>query len=208
MKINEVFDSVPKSGGPETDLYHILKRLVNQKGLQLFQGGNAYVLPSGDGKTVYRVWNHDPGFEDWLQYAQANQHNPHVVKILSQLRVIDNIRYRQDQNTSLKVIKLERLAEFDSEQDEAANDAFERLGGFDHYAGLGVAKSMSKQEFNAFVLRNNDEALQLSHESLAYITQFPQFVDLCHELLNKGYTDIRPGNVMKRGNIPVITDPC
>jgi hypothetical protein len=59
---------------------------------------------------VYKVWNKDPAFEDFLQYAKTHQSDKHVVKLIGRQKALPFVLKRPETyDTIFKIQKLEKL---------------------------------------------------------------------------------------------------
>jgi len=203
MKLFEILDSAGKKG----DLKDAVERLAKAHGRELFSGQQAYVIPSKNGKYVYRVWSRDAGYEKWLKEALKMQDNPHVMKVLGKLRVIENVTYGGKQG-DVKVLKLERLKPV---TDSNFEDALELLTAVKFSTTLDDIKKMDAKSFLELALTPENAAKfyidEIKPGPAKFLTNNKSFVATYLKLLQLGYNDLTPDNIMARGDIPVFVDP-
>lgn len=180
-----------------------LKEFVSKHGVNVFQGGQAWVIDRGS--YVWRVWFKDPGYERFLKYLESTPDSPHLPKILSKLRE-EPVQFSGMPNgMSIRYLKLEKLSPMSNgpfkdsvnalsfcniRASEVPEDIVELLSKAKLFNDTGFGRTITPKDFRDQVLRNS------------------KFFTLVLDLMrNHKANDIADENIMQRNGVPVITDP-
>lgn len=199
MLLSEITNFPPNHDSKFTD---VLNQFIEKHGVEAFHGGQAVVI---DKKTyVWRVWFNDPGYERFLEYIKSNQSNKYLPKILSKVRVEPTQFKGMPKGLTIKYVKIEKLKEAEpsnfTDAIDALYSAFLKPNKFPNTIDELSNLSMTLKSPNDSDAINND----IKEEILKNKEFFEIILDLMkHHKAN----DLTSGNVMFRGNIPVITDP-
>ena len=131
-----------------------------------------------DNWVVKLYYADDSGYETYLKYVLQNQNNVHVPKIIGK-PVTFLKKYR--------ILRMEKLRKYDinNEDDQKIYSALINYIDF---------KKIYPEHIPSNVQWLTDE--------------YPQLSDLIDLMVkNHSSLDLHPGNIMFRGNVPVITDP-
>lgn len=130
---------------------------------------------------VFKVFHGDPAYLDFIRYAIAHQSNPHVPKVKGQPFRIDDKTY------AIRIEKLQPWSDYFDVKSENGTTLMDFLRWWN---------PPLKQEQIEFLKQRNVEGLVEVLNGLAA---------LCR---SKNYRlDLHYGNIMRRGNTPVIADP-
>ena len=150
--------------------------------------GSAYEHPSYP--WVFKIFKNDKSYFAFLQYARKNQNNPNLPKISGSY-----IRIRKDpkhiSSNDAYVVRLEKLREMTADEwnkIEKIIEIFQDMVADASYGGDAT-----------------DEEIKLRN-------QYQGIYDIISAMWNadifkNSHFDIHSGNVMMRGNVPVIIDP-
>jgi hypothetical protein len=179
-KAKEIFKPSLKDKKLELQLKN-WKRIMEIYGFQhLGTGsyGSAYIRP--DYPWVFKIFRDDPAYLSFITYAKDNQGNPNLPKIGGDFIPINNDTY---------VVKLEKLSGI---TDEEFKDIKRQID------------VMVDSIFDAV-----DEP-DMNNIQLNAIKMYPgiyQFLQYWYHNMPQSELDIKPGNIMARGDIPVLLDP-
>lgn len=201
MKLNEIFDT-----NQDTTFADTMQAFIDKHKLQRFDGNNAIVIADEKRSYVYRVWAYDPGFEEWLQYAEKHQDNPHVIKLLSKVKTSKATFDKLPKNLKLNYIKVEKLKPLTRD----LADFFEAH----HFAGMYYGKPAKTFEEHMERLRKFvdkgeyvDYGFEWDDAWYKLMDEQKSVIELILELMNKGFNDTNAENMMMRGSVVVLTDP-
>jgi hypothetical protein len=190
MRFDELFDTDNK-GERWTEF---VQNLIDRHGLEFHKGNQATVITSDDRKCVYRIWTIDPGYDQWLDYAQKHSGNPHVMRVLGKLRTVKARMKGLPLGTHVKFVKLEKLEPITDKDFIEAVDKF-------YNVNPASLPNTCLEYIESFVDMVSDDVIDLMRD-------YPQFFELLFDMV-KTYSanDICAQNVMMRGNVPVLIDP-
>lgn len=158
--------------------------------------GSFSMVASHDDKSVLKVY-HDPAYSDFIQYAKANQHDPHMPRIYSHTTTPDGIG----------LVRMEKLHDYHS-----GSHAL-KLPPYDGAEGSGNYHEFHQDNDALWQARTGAGLHMLLHDvpGRAMMTHNPSFhkslSNLAKTFPHKAM-DLHPGNLMKRGDgTTVITDP-
>ncbi len=202
MKLNDLFErhyrtmpayqSAKAAFEPTTDLT-LTPKLRRQAGDIALDKFNNYMADNGFTKLgqgafgavyekpgypwVFKLFANDAAYLAWINYVVKNQSNEHVPKLKGKPFRIN------DGVFAVRMEKLKRMP--DTWWDDPLLD---------------------KVVYGGITTQNKEELKELGHEDLAKV-----LVDIHHlahgNINNDWNTDMHGGNIMMRGDIPVITDP-
>ena len=180
-----------------------LEDVVAKHGLSIFSGNNAYVIASEDRNYVYRFWVKDPGYEAWLDLVMEHQDNPHVPKILGQVRTIKGRFAKLPKDLSVKCVKIEKLKPASREWGDVANLINHVIHevNVDEWSPRTLMSEIAKSALELTGDENQADKLE------EFLDTNLDFVKIVCDLANEGYNDFTDENIMMRGDVPVITDP-
>lgn len=166
----------------EESYFDVIDAFVSKHKLEVDGGGHADIyMPLGK-PYVWRAWTKDLGYESFLKYIERNSSNPHLPKVLSRVRE-EPIKHKGvPHNVTLKFVKLERLTPL---RDGELHSLLRAIQG-------------SNQEF----IEQRVPAVWRN-----VISRHKSFFATVRDLIERGADDIGHGNVMMRGEVPVIIDP-
>lgn len=137
---------------------------------------------------VYKLFDvNDDGYKAYLNFARGNQNNIHVPRVSKPIRLkIGDI--------DAYLVKLERLSETD------------------------LSNSVHEEQYKKIIailnsLRQIKTPNPMHSSAMKYLQKLdktdPDLVSILEEIdeMSPSEMDMHPGNVMMRGNVPVITDP-
>lgn len=140
--------------------------------------GSAYINPKYP--WVFKIFSHDPGYMTYIKYVKHNQNNPHVPKIRGGLIKISNNVY---------VVRIEKLTKL---------------------SDPNLAKIISFFQDLVVDGYTFDDIPQQKQDTLKpYKGLYKIISDIWNgDSFSKFELDLAtPGNIMLRGNTPVILDP-
>jgi hypothetical protein len=178
-----------------------LNAFVEKYGLDAFEGGQATVI--GRGNHVWRAWFNDPGYERFLKYVEANKGNKFLPRILSRVRE-EPAKFKRSLARSIKYVKIEKLEDLGL---TFFTDALDSL----YFTFIPTDKLPSTVEELAelsmtFKIPSHSDA---EHEEIRdEFLKHKEFFEVVLDLMkNHNANDLTSGNIMMRGNVPVIIDP-
>jgi hypothetical protein len=142
------------------------------------QGGTAFEHPNYP--WVFKVFTHDPGYVDFINFAKQNQSNPHIIKIKGGLLKI---------NPQTFAVRLEKLQKGSGED---FNRMIKILGHINELSDIDFIDD-NHPDWIEYLKTNHPAEFKIVH-TLA--TQFPN-----HTL------DLHRGNILMRGSTIVFSDP-
>lgn len=144
---------------------------------KLGQGAFGAVYEKPGYPWVFKLFANDAAYLAWINYVAKNQSNEHVPKLKGKPFRIN------DGVFAVRMEKLKRMP--DTWWDDPLLD---------------------KVVYGGITSKNKEELKELGHEDLA--TVLVDIHHLAHGNINNDWnTDMHGGNIMMRGDIPVITDP-
>lgn len=97
----------------------LMKQLSQDLGLPLLgRGAFGQVIQSPDPKWVYKIYENDSAYDDFIQYALSHKNNPHLPKIKKVKQMTNFLRryaMQEDKFTVVMIKKLQPLPEKKSE---------------------------------------------------------------------------------------------
>ena len=180
-----------------------LNAFAERRGLTVSEGSNARVLWAQGKGYAWRLWFDDDGFERFIEFVKAHSGSPHLPKLLSKVRE-EPVQFKgMPAGMTIKFIRLEKLDELDVGSLSDAIDAIH---------GIPIDKAPDSIEKLEKMIRDGKLKLpshsDLDHDEVAEeIMKHPVFFKLYLELLKNNGNDMSSGNVMMRGQTPVICDP-
>lgn len=161
--------------------YGGLKDKLDELGYEKYNLGSglyASVYARPEDNFVVKIFSPDMGYKRYLDYMQKNVQNPYVPKLRGKPVKLPN---------NFTLVRLEKLTPI-------TGDLFREIRFLTH----PDKGDRSSPEYKAARKEFEDK--------------YPQFLNLLDEITqlagNAGLSlDLHPGNIMMRGNLPVITDP-
>ena len=181
----------------DATFFDALNAFVAKHGLEAFEGGQAVVV--GRGLHVWRAWFNDPGYERFLKYIEANKGNKFLPRILSRVRE-EPTKFKRSPARNIKYVKIEKLTDPGK---TSLTDALDML----HFASIPTDKLPSTAEelaelSSTFCKPNQSEVIR------GVFLKHKEFFEVVLDLIkNHNANDLTSGNVMMRGEVPVIIDP-
>jgi hypothetical protein len=155
---------------------------ITKQGFVKLGKGKAGVVYEKPGYPwVFKVFRNDPAFEYYFNYCKANQSNPHVPNLRGNLIKIGKNAY---------VMRMEKLTPIDEEFFDRIYDTINAMKIYKRYP-------IFSKERKTYT----DMIKQLKKE-------YPQMYKIIVDMMNSRFAlDLHYGNIMTRGNVPVIVDP-
>jgi hypothetical protein len=141
------------------------------------EGWYSGVFARPEDRYVIKIFQKDPGYEYFLTYMKSNQHNPHVPKIKGK-----PVRFLK----KYTIVRLEKLRAVGAHQKDY--DVFQRIRDYVYDHSSTKAPALLNQQW-----------IEKTYP------QLPEILDSLAQ--NRHSLDLHQGNVMFRGDVPVITDP-
>ena len=178
-KAKEIFDVDVK----DKPLYRSLdewKSIMNDYGFKhLGTGsyGSAYEHPNYP--WVFKIFKGDTSYIKYFNYAKRNQNNPNIPRIKGSYIRIGNDAY---------VVRLEKLQEISGEQYKKLEKIINHI---------------------LYIVDMTKDNQPLEKEDKQIIQMYPGLYKIYSDVSNfeNSYVDIHSGNIMMRGDVPVIIDP-
>jgi hypothetical protein len=145
--------------------------------------GSAYEHPSYP--WIYKVFKHDDAYLQFYKYFKKHQNNPNLPKRLGPIIKIGPDSY---------AVKLEKLRPISPGEWNIVDKILETF-----------------QEY--FISLNYDPDYEMTSDVKRMMQQYPGMYEIANALFysnvfsSNAYPDLHSGNVMMRGNVPVIIDP-
>lgn len=179
-----------------------ISELIDKHKINIASGMFAFVISAPSKPYVYKVWVDDRAWEAWLEYI-AEHPNKHFVKRLSKIKTLKlNVKVigkdaddidEHARLITLKYIKLEKLKPLNTRLDSIVTDLYDSS-----YSTL--------DELLQYIA---DELTLSASELKKYKSFFEAYTAAVNAVTAARFdVDIHSGNVMLRGDIPVITDPA
>jgi len=161
-------------------------------------GDFSFVVIPTDANYVYKVWTHDDGWWEYLEYVNDHPGNEHLLKVIGRIKKIKYVFKRpKDFDTDLHIVKLEKLSEL--ERDSEAYKQVESLMLF--FRKHNISK----------LTKNDVKDIQVWIKEKGSVQPPPaSFIETAIDVLKSSaisYSDFHTGNVMLRDKTLVITDP-
>lgn len=175
-----------------------LNRMVRDKKIKVRNGSFAFVVIPEDTAYVYKVWTHDDGWWEYLEYIGDHPNNEHLLRTKGRIKKIKfTFKRPEDFDTDLHVIKLEKLAEL-----ETNDEAYGQVRGLMLYLRKYDVHKLNKEDI---------PEIQAWIQEKEFVKPPPaSFIETVLDVLQSSAissNDFHTGNVMLRGNTLVITDP-
>ena len=131
---------------------------------------------------VFKLFTYDDAYYAFLQYVRKNQNNPNLPKMKGNIIKI---------NDNTFAVRMEKLSEV------SKNNFYE------YQAALYTMAEVIQYDINV---------KDMDQEERDTIKQYPGFLKFItdwvrNSMINKYELDIHEGNIMMRGNVPVLIDP-
>lgn len=192
-----------KTGQVDETFPNFILALAEKHGINISEGMQAKVLVMPGKNYVYRIWTSDAGYEEWLRKIE-HETSPYAPKLLSKIRVLDVKFKRLPSNVKVKVLKLEKLTPIADAEFDRALEIFSELSFAVSY------EKMLKFNFDdmkrAMLEKRDDRYTQPSEHTAKVLDKHKSFFEFCLKFTDVA-NDIMPGNVMMRGDVPVLVDP-
>ena len=202
----KLFELVGVKGQKDKDLLQLIKDLDEVKFKKAGEGAAAQVFEVNG--MIYKFWAKDSAYEKFIEFVEKNQDNPHLPKLKSKVKEIRTF-FKKPQGfpDTIKYVKMEKLDPITyHEKIHGTKNVFivdiikEIYYSIDHKSEFREVESLAKEA----------EGSKLSDQSLKEIKGlYDTFVQMYDKIpgINKMLVDLHAGNMMKRGNTIVITDP-
>lgn len=175
-----------------------LNGLIRDGKIKVRSGSFAFVVIPTDADYVYKVWTHDDGWWEYLEYIGDHPNNEHLLKVKSRIKKIKfTFKRPQDFDTDLHVVKLEKLAELETD-DEAYGQV------------RGLMLFLRKHNVHKLTKDDIPQIQEWIHEKEFVKPPPASFIETVLDVLQSAVisvSDFHTGNVMLRGKTLVITDP-
>lgn len=142
--------------------------------------GSAYEHPKYP--WVFKIFKGDNSYFKFFNYARRNQHNPNLPKIKGSYIRIGNDAY---------VVRLEKLQEISREQYQKVEEIINTFQDI-----------IADEKYDNELTPEEKQLLKLYpgiHEFLSALWHL--------DIFSTSYPDLHGGNIMMRGDVPVIIDP-
>ena len=175
----DTFAGVGRSG--HYDAMKKFNEFMSEHGFKKMGEGAFGAVYEKDGYPwVFKLFHGDPAYLDFLRYAIAHQHNPHVPKFKGKPFKIDDKTY---------AIRMEKLYEWTS-----------------YFDLMGHTKSLMHAVYSWRPPVSPEQEEVFKSRGAAGL--IPVLNDLAQMCSGKNYRlDLHHGNIMRRGNTMVIVDP-
>lgn len=200
-------------------LANILNAFIEKKQIKVRSGGFAFVIIPKDKDYVFKVWLKDPGFETYLKFIKNHSGDKHFPKVIGDVHDVPMF-FKRDAKAgdTMKVVRLEKLEPFPhgdvregmldyvvsrlrklkiaSLTDADVPELIKKFKIDKPTASLyGVPRTVQPDELNALLGKS---------ESL-----LKAMIAVWKELgpNNPSIGEDLAGNIMLRGDVPVIVDP-
>lgn len=138
---------------------------------------------------VIKVFLKDSGFTSWVQYAIANQNNPHVPPIKGRITKI--------KGTEFYFVRIGELEEFNDKFFKDSEHYKSFMENLDEYLASG-----DEVNFNKLIEIANINKIPINPD------YFKSALDYIIQQMGSGLdSDLYYSNIMAKGRMPVITDP-
>lgn len=175
-----------------------LNRMIRDKKIKVRNGSFAFVVIPTDTDYVYKVWTHDDGWWEYLEYIGDHPGNEHLLRTKGRIKKIKfTFKRPEDFDTDLHVVKLEKLAELETDP-----EAYGQVKGL----------MLFLRKHNVHKLTKDDiPKIQEWIREKEFVEPPPaSFIETTIDVLQSAVIsigDFHTGNVMLRGKTLVITDP-
>jgi hypothetical protein len=189
MKINELtgIKNYPKV---KTKSYYTFKNMLKDKGFVFLNDGLNGITFMGK-NSVLKIFRPDQGYERFISLVKniPSEYKPFAPKITS-------IR-KYPPNPEIKFIKIEKLTEFNLNDDKNFSDIFSTYGEY--------LTNDTFENYDELFTKITDDEDQL------FLKRFPiEFINFIIYLYNskdRYRFDLHNDNIMMRGTTPVVIDP-
>lgn len=161
-------------------------------------GSFSFVVIPENADHVYKVWTHDDGWWEYLEYINDHSDNEHLLKIESRLKKIKfTFKRPQDFDADLYVAKIEKLQELETNE-----EAYEQVKALMLFLRKHNIHKLTKEDvpsIQEWILKNQSVKPPAA-----------SFIETVIDVLKSSIisdSDFHTGNVMLRGKTLVITDP-
>lgn len=173
-----------------------LDMLTSRKNINIASGSFGVVLIPKHKQYVYKIWVDDVGYDHWVDICRANQHNPHIPKLLSQPKqLVCNFASGE---FIAKMIKIEYLQPY-SNQTLLCSDEYGRSTAVAFHKLCEYILLNGKQDFLLKYKNFSKEDEQTISDIVEVLSQI--------EIQPTMKVDIDPKNILMRGKVAVIADP-
>ena len=194
-------------------LNKVLADFCDKHDIQVASGSFGFVIKSSK-PYVYKLWNEDPAWEAWLEYAKDNP-NKYFVKQLSpikQLRlnmsIVGGSPFVKDRGNKdngkiviLKYVKLEKLTRINSTIADIVDDALPIVN--------LMVKRGRKYSITELAHMVAKRGTVIEEDVIDNGKFFETYMDIAIVMNKLGHHfDLHADNVMMRDMTPVITDPA
>lgn len=180
------------------DIADFLNAGIRDGKIKVRSGNFAFVVIPTDADFVYKVWTHDQGWWEYLEYLNDHPGNEHLLKVKSRIKKIKyTFKRPQDFDTDLYVLKLEKLQEL-----ETNDEAFKQIDAFMLYLNYNNVHGLTKDD----VPRIQKWILEKHNVQPPPASFIETVIDVLKSSVISDH-DFHSGNVMLRGNTLVLTDP-
>ena len=177
------------------------------------EGVFAQVMVHENG-TVYKFWAKDSAYEKFIEFVEKNPHNPHLPKLKSKVKELTAFfKKPKDFPDKIKYVKMEKLEPISSEtyftgstELFATDVIYGIFQSVDFKDSVGTLLRELEEEEGKELRKEMHDAIVSLYDTAVAMEKFPG-------LSSNGYKkgtlnrDLHSGNIMKRGNVLVLTDP-
>lgn len=148
--------------------------------VKLGNGEKGWVYEKPGYPWVFKIFKNDPAYEYYFSYIKKNQMNPSIPKVRGgMVKIVDGVY----------MVRLEKLTDISDELYDMIYDTIRYMKVYNSYPMF----SSMRREINGMVKK-----LKKS---------YPGLYKVIIDMMKSGYKlDINPGNIMMRGNVPVLVD--
>lgn len=195
MRISELTGVKSRSeykAAADSSAMHILAKRLNSLGYEEYSIGSGYyshVYARPDDPYVIKIYHDDPGYQHFLSFIREYPNDQHLPKVKLSVKLPGSFR----------LIRIERLAPSSVHVSSMIYD-FTTL-----YKKIKIISR--EYDSDSSYIRSRLEGF-----SKLIAVEFPSLVGTLKRIVDYADSynldmDIHPGNIMMRGNIPVIIDP-
>lgn len=211
MRLNEltgIKTALTKAQNRMGPLRHLklIDRVLEPYGFSsLGEGAFAHVYYHPNLDYVLKVFNRlDYGYLTFLRYAMANQGNPALPKIIGQPKKLSTDKKSDPELRALAdwyFVRMERLEPLD------ISPASEFFGGMIQFVNKVVLRRTTSDDPKLMVTAETLKRIQTWEAGFPELAQVMRDLEELTERGGEFGFDLHEGNLMKRGNQIVVTDP-
>lgn len=209
MKLLEILGKPEKS---KETLGDYQSRLRDLRMKQVGSGVQAHVYQHPKANTiVVKVSREEEAPLVYLKYVLKNQNNPYVPKVYNVRRFQqkeDRRYFPRSHTEQYYVAFIEKLTEYKWLSDKQKQLILQKHLGPDIVAWLGEPNRYNSEAFSYMADTEGVQLMRASNKKLGVPSK--HLIDVMSFLANRGNPetlDLHEGNIMMRGDHPVITDP-